>query len=116
MRFPPLPIFAGLDAKVMAQTLVKWGQRLVVQLERDYQDIVVGDVTLTANAASTTLNHQALSPLKRVFTEPQTANAAAEKGNGTMYVADPTKGAVVITHANNAQADRSFMYLIIGKP
>jgi len=45
---------------------------------------------------------------------PMTANAAAEFGNGTLYVAARVKGAFTLAHANNAQADRTFGYVLIG--
>jgi len=47
---------------------------------------------------------------------PTTANASAELGSGTWIVPEATilNGSFVITHANNAQADRTFRYAIIG--
>ena len=44
----------------------------------------------------------------------KTANAAAEIGNGTMYIGAVNNGAFVVTHANNAQADRTFLYVALG--
>lgn len=71
-------------------------------------------VTLTANAASTTLSDARLRADSPVLLQPTTANAAAELGNGTLYVSETGRvnGAVVITHANNALADRTFRVLI----
>jgi len=73
-------------------------------------------LTLTANAASTTITDARLTPNSFLWFMPQTANAAAEIGNGTMYVASSTltNRSAVVTHANNAQTDRSFRVLIIG--
>ncbi len=71
------------------------------------------EVTLTANVASTTLSDYRFSPQSVVGYMPKTANAAAEIGNGTMYFT-PTDGSCVITHANNAQADRTFGISILG--
>jgi hypothetical protein len=45
---------------------------------------------------------------------PTTANAAAELGNGTLHVSARAKGSFTLTHANNAQPDRSFDYAMIG--
>jgi len=45
---------------------------------------------------------------------PKTANAAAEVGNGTMYVSEVKNGSFTITHASNATADRDFYYAILG--
>jgi hypothetical protein len=76
----------------------------------------VTEITLTANAATTTFNDQRLSIQSVVSFDPKTANAAAEKAAGTMYVLTANRGSTswVITHANNAQADRSFQVSIIG--
>jgi len=76
------------------------------------------EVTLTANAASTTVNDVRLTRNSLVLFDPTTANAAAELYGGTMYVLDDgtnRKNSVfVITHANNANADRTFKVLIVG--
>src|SRR5262245_9446550 len=68
----------------------------------------VGAFTLTANAASTTVIAPNCGSGSTVLCSPRTANAAAELGNGTMYVATVANGAFTVTHANNAQNDRSF--------
>ena len=76
----------------------------------------VAELTLTANAATTTLTDERLSVQSVVHFDPKTANAATEIYGATMYVltANRITGAWVITHANNAQADRSFQVSIIG--
>lgn len=76
----------------------------------------ITDLTLTAGAASTTLTHPLLAPESFVQLDPKTANAAAELYGATMYVLAANRGAGswVITHANNANADRTFKVLIIG--
>jgi hypothetical protein len=48
-----------------------------------------------------------------VFT-PTTANAAAEQGGGTMYLSARAKQGFTLTHANNSQTDRTFLYIVIG--
>ncbi len=70
-------------------------------------------VTLAVSAASTTVVDARISLLTAVLPSPLTADAAAEIGNGTMYFT-PSVGQVVITHANNAQADRTFNLALIG--
>jgi hypothetical protein len=72
-----------------------------------------GTLTLTANAASTTVEDSEISPQTCLSFMPQTAHAAAELGNGTMY-ATCTNGSATITHANNAQTDRTFTMSMIG--
>ena len=75
----------------------------------------VGSVTLTANVASTTVNDNRITPDSYIGFMPTTANAAAEIGAGGMYVGTRTaETSFVITHANNAQADRTFAYVVIG--
>lgn len=75
-----------------------------------------GTLTLTANAATSTLTDPNLTPEKIVMWDPTTANAAAELAAGTLYVLTANRGAGswTVTHANNAQADRTFRYLVIG--
>jgi N-acetylmuramoyl-L-alanine amidase len=72
----------------------------------------VGQVTLTANAASTTvtLDERIANENGHPVFTASTANAAAEQAAGTMYVSSVTKTGFVITHANNAQTDRTFYY------
>lgn len=71
-------------------------------------------LTLTANAATSTFTDARISAQSFLNFMPQTANAVAALAG--MYV-DPTTqktGQAVITHANNAQTDRTFTVLIIG--
>lgn len=79
-------------------------------------------ITLTANAASTvfTLPRGRLSDNSTILWEPTTANASAEIGAGTIYEsaravrATATTSTFTLTHANNANADRTFRIAIIG--
>ncbi len=75
-----------------------------------------GAVTLNANATSTTVAAPNCAAASEVFLFPRTASAAAEVKNGTIYVAAASiaNRSFVITHANNAQTDRTFSYLAIG--
>jgi hypothetical protein len=67
-------------------------------------------VTLTPSVASTTVAVRGLASKDCLIFDPLTANAAAELYGGTMYVleANRTANQIVITHANNANADRKF--------
>ena len=67
-------------------------------------------MTLTANAASTTLSNNALRATSKVTLTPTTANAAAALA--TTYIGTYALGAATITHANNAQVDKTFDYVI----
>lgn len=78
----------------------------------------VTTVTLTANSATTTLTDDRITPKSFIGFMPETANAAAALAN--LYVSNrmSTNGTVIgnatLTHANNAQTDRTFTVLIIG--
>jgi hypothetical protein len=98
----------------------------------------VGTVTLTPSVATTTVNLTIPttlpgSPLKagtvmavsvtpsgitlpasQVVLTPLTVNAAAEVGNGTMYVSAVGIDTFTITHANSATTGRTFAYAILG--
>lgn len=73
------------------------------------------DVTLAPNAASTTVNDARIGGGSYIgLNMPLTANAAAERGNGTVYVSSRGNQVAVIAHANSAQTDRKFRVAIIG--
>lgn len=74
------------------------------------------DVTLTASVATTVVRDPRIGVNSWLGFDPLTANAATEKAAGTMYVlsANRITGQATITHANNAQTDRSFKLLVIG--
>lgn len=77
----------------------------------------VGTITLTENVTSTTLTlaEGRLGKDSVFLVTAQTANAAAEIGAGGFYVTtDVGNRTVTINHANNAQTDRTFGYIIAG--
>lgn len=74
----------------------------------------VGTVTLTANAASTVVTAPHCGSGSTPLLIPTTANAAAEMGNGTLYVGTISDGSFTITHANNAQTDRIYRFVALG--
>ena len=76
----------------------------------------IGTVTLAASAATTTLTDRRIGRETGVLLIPTTANASAEVGNGTIYQTykNATKGQAVLNHANNAQTDRTFIYVLLG--
>ncbi len=73
-----------------------------------------GTFTLTQSAASTTLTDANIGPDSVIAWHATTSNAAAEIGNGTLYVSAQTDGSATLTHANNAQTDRTFKYAVFG--
>ena len=78
----------------------------------------VTTVTLTANAASTTLQDARITQNSFIGFMPTTANAVAAFSG--LYVSNRmasnglAPGTATIVHANNAQTDRTFTVLIIG--
>lgn len=71
-----------------------------------------GSVTLTANAASTVVSDNQFNSDQVPLLIPTTANAAA--AIATTYVSARAGGSFTLTHANNAQTDKSFLYVRIG--
>ena len=74
----------------------------------------VGTVTLLANAASTAVTAKNCGAGSVVLLSPLTAHAAAELAAGTLYVSAVANGAFTLTHASNAQADRTFGFVAVG--
>ena len=72
------------------------------------------DFTLTANAASTTLTDPRLTAFSFVGFMPMTANAAAALATTYVTSANMNNGSWTISHANNAQTDKTFRLLILG--
>lgn len=71
-----------------------------------------GVVTLTANAASTTLTDSRIGTNSMISLMPTTANAAAALA--TTYLDTFGKGSCVINHTNDAQTDKTFVFTITG--
>jgi len=74
----------------------------------------VGEVTLTASADSTTVDTDNCAAGSTPILTPKSAHAAAEIGNGTLYISAVANKSFTITHANNSQTDRTFLYAILG--
>lgn len=71
-----------------------------------------GTLTLRANQVTTTVDHPNMSVDSTVSLSPRTANAAAAVA--TTYVSAKANGSFTLTHANNAQADKTFDYTVTG--
>lgn len=69
-----------------------------------------GSLTITANAATTTLTDSRLGANSVVLLMPTTLNAAAALAN--VYFDTFTTGSCVAHHTNNAQTDRVFRYAV----
>jgi hypothetical protein len=70
-----------------------------------------GTITLNPNVATSTLGDVNIGGNSVILFMPTTANAKAE---GSPYVTARIKGTATLNHTNNAQADRSYGYVVIG--
>ena len=73
-----------------------------------------GSFTCTASAATTSVTDFRAGEDSVILLMPTTANAASEQGAGTIFVSTRAKQSFTVTHANNAQTDRTCDYVIIG--
>lgn len=73
-----------------------------------------GVITLAANQNTTTVIDDRAGPTSMIEFMPRNAEAAAELGNGTMFVASQDNGSFIITHSNNSSTSRTFVYSILG--
>lgn len=73
-----------------------------------------GSVTLTISSATTTVTDKNCSSGSVPILVPTTANAAAEIGNGTIYISAVANNSFTITHANSATTGRTFLYALHG--
>lgn len=71
-----------------------------------------GTLTLTANAATTTLTDSRIGANSVISLMPTTANAAS--AISTTYFGTFLDGSCVITHTNNAQVDKTFSFTVTG--
>lgn len=71
-----------------------------------------GAVTLAPGAATTTVSAPNCAAQCAVLLFPKTANAAAALA--TTFINSVGKQSFTISHANNAQTDRSFFYVCLG--
>lgn len=71
-----------------------------------------GSFTLTASATSTVVSDLRVGIDSVILFSPKTANAAAEYG--TIYISAVTKEQFTVTHANTADVDKTFDYVVVG--
>lgn len=73
-----------------------------------------GNVTLTANDTTTTVNAPNCSTDSKIVLFPRTANAAAKAATTYIKDTDVTRGQFVITHASSADIDQHFFWISLG--
>lgn len=92
---------------------VAYGNRDRFSQSFDVPSIRSGKITLTANVTSTNVYSSNVSATSKLVLFPRTANAAAELGAGTCYTWATAAGGFTIIHANSAQTDRTFDYIVV---
>lgn len=101
MRFPLLQ---------NTNNIIQWSHQLLKQLELLVKPYYNGEVTLTENVTTTTVQDGGVYIGSKVFLMSTTANAAA--AIPTTFISSVANGSFVITHANAATTDRTFYYLV----
>lgn len=102
--FPTLPTFSGNEKEW------RWKVEEVVNNNNRGKLNATGTVTLTVSSATTTLTDKRILPTSVILFMATTANALAD----TPYVTAIDDESATLNHANNAQADRTFGYVVIG--
>ncbi|MGJ4906577.1 hypothetical protein [Bradyrhizobium sp. HKCCYLS2033] len=74
----------------------------------------VGSVTLAAGTTATVVADKNCAAGSTPILTPATASAAAELGNGTIYVSAVANGSFTLTHASSAVTTRTFLYALLG--
>lgn len=90
-----------------------------VRLQLAYRLLFAGktnnilEVTLNASATTTTVTDPRIGPYTVPLCEPTTANAAAiSRPYRSNY--GSAKGSMILTHANDANNDKSFRVVLVG--
>ena len=73
-----------------------------------------GTFTLAAGAATTVVTAPTCAAGSVPILVPATANAASEIGNGAIYVSAVGRSSFTVVHANNAQTDRTYLFVCLG--
>jgi hypothetical protein len=92
--------------------LLAWSRQLTNAVSRQIKSMGTGVVTLAENVTTTAVADQLATVAGAVFLMPTTANAAAALSTTFIVETDVVSGQFTITHANNAQTDRTFFYLV----
>lgn len=92
--------------------VVAWSQQLDRTVGPALERNRGGTFTLAANVTTTTVSDgRARKGMRVLGLTAQTANAAAALT--TTYVSAVADGSFTVTHANNAQTDRTFTYYLV---
>lgn len=107
---------ANYDVPPRGSTDEEWHRR---QIARAVAAIMAGrtnnvlDVTLTANAATTTVSDARVSAFSVPICVPATSNAQSIAVPYRSY-SSAANGVLILNHANNANADKIFKIILVG--
>jgi hypothetical protein len=87
---------------------------LAIQQLANGRSNATGLVTLAAGATTTTVSNINCAAGSTVQLTPTTVDAAAALATTYVPAATVTKQQFIIQHANNAQTDRTFFYVVLG--
>ncbi len=107
-NFPKAPKNFNLDLQTLRALMN------VINILSDGKLNCTGQVKLTASSASTVVSNPLCTPNSFISLTPLTANAASAIATTHIKEVDMISGQFTITHANNAQTDKDFRYVIIG--
>lgn len=86
----------------------------VVRQLMEGRSVAAGQIELRANEATTVVENDVIPAGCFPQLTPASASAAAEWGNGTIYVASVDRGSFTIAHANSATAGRLVNWYAVG--
>lgn len=104
----------------MAGTKPNTGETRLTALVQSIRELfegrshAVGELTLTPNATSTTVDAPNCGVDSRISLHPRTAHAATALATTYITAANTKPGQFIVTHANTADVDKSFAYSIRG--
>ena len=114
--FPPAPYRQLGPLRLQDAADAGWVQQIVERVNNILQGRlnVTLPLSLTASSSTTIVTDARIGAFSSLLFCPLTANAALEIAAGTLFVSEQKSGSATITHANNAQADRTFSLVILG--
>jgi len=114
--FPNAPVTEAGPRVVGDAASKKWVQRVVevVNSVRLGKMNCTLSVTLTPDSDITTITDVRISAKSALIPSPITSSAATEMASGNFYISSQTDGSAVLAQTNSSQADRSFIFVILG--
>jgi hypothetical protein len=118
LTYPSLVLTQGDDPKVDLPAAARRRLEGHAKILQTGKLNCTGVVVLQAGSATTTLTDPLITYTSTILFMPTTANAAAALAG--LYVTDTLSGSggaagtATLRHANNAQTDREFRYVVIG--